>query len=322
METRPDDPVRPDAIEEARIKRANPFEFEYRYEIERDGLMVSSFYGETVRPGTPEYDTNKHLFWADLYVHPEHRRQGIGSVWLPVLLDLMDRHGATKAGLGTEDAPGHAFLKWLGAEPKMQGAENRLRLADVDWAMAERWVVESAARSPRTTLEIYDEPIPEAMWHDFAPQFTAMLNTMPFEGLDIGRIVVTPDHIREHNERLLENGETQHTVLTREADVVISGMTNVTWAPYRSTIIHQQFTGVRTDARRRGIGKWIKAAMLLHLRKRYPQGQWIVTDNAGSNAPMLAINHQLGFRQYRAETEYQVSRDTLAARVKGLVPGS
>jgi hypothetical protein len=33
---------------------------------------------------------------------------------------------------------------------------------------------------------------------------------------------------------------------------------------------------------------------------------------------MLAINKQLGFRQYRAGTEYQIDRDRLAARVKTL----
>jgi hypothetical protein len=31
---------------------------------------------------------------------------------------------------------------------------------------------------------------------------------------------------------------------------------------------------------------------------------------------MLAINKKLGFKQYRAETEYQISRDGLAKRLK------
>ena len=318
VETRPDDPVRPDDAEEARVKRENPFEIEHRYEISRDGTMLSSFFGETARPGTAGYESNKHLFWADVYVHPEHRRRGVGSSWLPVILELMGRHANTTLGMGAEDAPGHAFLQSLGAEPKLQGAENRLKLADVDWDMVERWVVESAARSPRTRLEIYDEPIPQSMWDEFAPQLTAMLNTIPFEGLDIGRIVVTRDHMREHNERLAQSGERQHTVLTREPDGLISGMTDVTWAPYRSTIIHQRFTGVRADARGRGIGKWIKAAMLLRIRELYLDARWISTENAGSNAPMLAINHMLGFRQYRASTEYQVDHETLASQAKKL----
>ena len=67
--------------------------------------------------------------------------------------------------------------------------------------------------------------------------------------------------------------------------------------------------------------RWIKAAMLAHLHKLYPQAKWVVTENAGSNAPMLAINKKLGFKQYRAGTEYQVSRDGLADRLKGLSAG-
>src|SRR5512142_1096698 len=69
-EERPDDPVRPDDLEEKRLIRANPFEFEYRYEVVRDGVIVSLFGGKTVRPGNPEYESNKHIFLADFYVRP------------------------------------------------------------------------------------------------------------------------------------------------------------------------------------------------------------------------------------------------------------
>ncbi len=318
IESRPDDPARPDDVEERRMKRENPFHVEYRYEVANGGVMLSTFYGQTVRPGTAEYEHNKHLFWTDFYVHPDHRRRRIGASWLPVILQLMDLHGCTKVGMGTDEKPGHAFMKWLGADEGLTGAENRLDLARVDWAMVARWAAQGAQRSPRTTLEVYDGPIPEAMWADFAPQLSAMLNTIPVENLDIGQIVVTPDHMRDFNARIELNGEHQHTVLVREPDGVISGITDVTWAPYSATIIHQQFTGVRLDARGRGLGKWIKAAMLLHLHDLYPDARWITTDNAGSNAPMLAINKQLGFRQYRAATEYQMGREKLAARIKRL----
>jgi GNAT superfamily N-acetyltransferase len=145
-----------------------------------------------------------------------------------------------------------------------------------------------------------------------------MLNTIPFEALDHGEIVITPERMREWYGRMELSGEVTHTVITREPDGVISGITDVTWAPYRPAIIHQQFTGVRPDARGRGLGKWIKAAMLLHLRKLYPDAEWVVTDNAGSNAPMLKINRTLGFKAYRQGTEYQITRDDLAERLSGL----
>jgi GNAT superfamily N-acetyltransferase len=320
-ESRPDDPLRPDAIEEARLKHDNPFDIEYRYEIAKDGVLLSWFSGSTSKPGTAEYKSNKHLFWADIYVRPDHRRQGLGSAWLPVVIEVMDAHGCTVVGFGTEDPPGHAFLKSLGAEAKFSGAENRLKLADVDWKMVDRWIHEGAKRSPQTKLEVYDGPLPEAIWEDYAPQLTSMLNTMPWENLDHGEIVVTPDHIRENDAQMAIAGERLHTIMTREPAGVISAITDMSWAPHRPTIIEQRFTGVRPDARGRGLGKWIKAAMLAHVHKVHAEARWVATENAGSNAPMLAINTKLGFKRYRAGTEYQISRDRLADRVKRLSAG-
>jgi hypothetical protein len=44
-ESRPDDPIQPDEEVETRMKKGNPFEFQHYYEISRDGVMLSSFYG-------------------------------------------------------------------------------------------------------------------------------------------------------------------------------------------------------------------------------------------------------------------------------------
>ncbi len=317
-ETRPDDPIRPDDVEARRMQRDDPFETRYFYEITRDGMMLSWLSGLTTSPGSPGYDSNKHLFEASWSVHRNHRRQGIGRSWLPLILELMDRHGCTVLSTSAEEDSGHAFLKWLGADAKLIETENRLKLSDVDWAMVRRWIDNGSKRSPQTRLEVYDGGIPEALWDDYAPQMTSMLNTVPFDQLDHGEIVVTPETLREWNARRRIGGERQHAMLTREPDGVISGMTDCSWAPHRPTLIHQQFTGVRPDARGRGLGKWIKAAMLEHIREVYPDAQWINTDNANSNAPMLAINRQLGFKPYRTGIEYQISREQLAARVHEL----
>lgn len=314
----PEDPLRPDEVIETRMKRADPFESHEYFEISRDGLMVSSFHGETVTPANPEYATNKHLYWADAYVRPDQRRKGVASLWLGVLARQMDEHGSTVVGFSVDHEEGHAFLKWLGAKPKMTEIESRLELARVDWAKVERWVHEGEQRSPQTRLEIYDGPLPEEMWADFAAQRTALLNTMPFEDLDLGDIVVTPERIREWNEQFALVGMVFHTALTREADGTISGMTDVEWAPYTRTHIQQQFTGVLPSARGRGIGKWLKAAMLLHIRELYPDAQWVATGNARSNAPMLKINRDLGFEPYRTAVEYQITREELGAKLKSL----
>ena len=83
--------------------------------------------------------------------------------------------------------------------------------------------------------------------------------------------------MRHHYERLAAIGEVDHELVTWEADGTISAMTDILWAPFRRTLIEQQITGVRPDARGRGLGKWIKAAMVLHVRDLYPDAEWIVT---------------------------------------------
>ncbi len=321
-EMRPDDPVRSDEDEEAWVKRGDPSELQVHCEIAEDGVMVSSYYGESAKPGSPGYETNAHLFWSDIYVHPRHRRRGIGASWLPLIVELMEERSCTTANFYAEDEPGHAFLKWLGAEAKMTDVESRLDLSTVDWAMVERWAAEGRSRSPRTTLDVYDGALPEAMLPDLAPQFSKLLNTMPFEDLDHGEIVVTSEEIKHWYARMELVGEKLHTVITREPDGTLSGLTDMTWARHRPQLVMQQFTGVSPEARGRGIGKWIKAAMLLHIRELYPEARWIATENAGSNAPMRAINRMLGFQQYRVGTTYQVKLDRLVEKVRSLrAPG-
>jgi mycothiol synthase len=319
-ETRPDVPVTPDDIVEGQMKRDDPFDIHYHYEIARGSLMLSWFTASTSRPGSPGHESNKHIMWFGASVHPDHRRAGMGKAWIPLAVELMDRHGCTTFSSGTEEESGHGFLRWLGAEAKLSGAENRLKIADVDWAMVRRWVEEGRRLSPSTTLEVYDGHLPEAMLEDYCIQRSAMLNTMPFEQLDIGVITTTPATMAEWYARMDMAGTTDHTMLTREPDGVISGITDAEYVPFRPKMIHQGFTGVGPDARGRGLGKWLKAAMLMHIRELYPTVEVFVTENAGSNAPMLAINTNLGFREFLAGSEYQMSRDRLAAHLHDLKP--
>jgi mycothiol synthase len=321
-ESRPDDPLTPDEIVEKEIKRDDPFEYHLRYEISRDGLMLSWFGAGGSKPDSPGWDTNKHILWADCWVRREHRRHGIASSWIPLVLEIMERHSQTTLSMGTEEESGHAFLKWLSAESKFTGAENRLKLADVDWKMMRRWVEEGQRRSPETRLEVYDGRVPKSMWEEYSIELSTMLNSMPWEDLDHGDIVINPDVMAHWYERNEEAGRQNHVILAREPDGVISGITDMLYATYSPTIVHQGFTGVRASARGRGLGKWLKAAMAIRIHELYPQAQWFSTDNAGSNAPMLAINRKMGFKEFRVGSEYQISRERLAARMKELAGAS
>jgi len=245
-ETRPDDPYLPDDLERQRVLHDRKFEVVHGFEVVQGDEMVAWFVSYTARPGAPGYEENRAFLWCRFSVLALYRRRGIGRSFLPLIVE----------------ESGHAFMKWLGAEKKMEGAENRLHIADVDWAMIQRWIDDGRQKSPETKLEIYDDHIPDAMLDEYAPQLASLLNTMPWDDLDHGPIVVTPEILRDAYERFDMMGLKHHTVLTREPNGVISGITDMNWAPHRPAILEQMFTGVRPDARGRGIGKWIKGVDL------------------------------------------------------------
>ncbi|HEY7200321.1 MAG TPA: GNAT family N-acetyltransferase [Candidatus Dormibacteraeota bacterium] len=311
QERRPDEPLTPDDVMEGILKRPDPREFHHRYHVVAGGEMVAELYCSAQRPESPEYATNKHLLWAFGYVLEAHRRQGIGRGLVPIVLSRMDEHDSTVASSVAEDEPGHAFLRGLGAESKMVERASRLDLSGVDWDEMDRWVREGEERSPGARLDLYPRWVPDELLDEHCTAMTELLNLMPFEDLDHGDIVITGDTVREWRVRMTATGTINPTCVVRDADGSMFGMTDVLKHPHEPGVVRQLFTGVHPRARGRGLGKWLKAAMLRHVREAHPDTRWISTENAGTNDAMLAINHAMGFRLHRVETFYQVSRETL-----------
>src|SRR5689334_3494677 len=151
-EARPEDPIAPDEVERRRLVDSLRYEINDSYEVVSGGRMVAFLRTAVTRPGVPGYEDNRQFLWCYGAVLEPYRRQGLGRRLLPLVLDVMDRHGCTYVTFESDEDSGHAFIKWLGAPQKAQGAENRLRIADVDWAMVDRWIEDGEKRNPQTKL--------------------------------------------------------------------------------------------------------------------------------------------------------------------------
>jgi mycothiol synthase len=320
-ESWPEDPYRPDWLEESELGRPDPFTIHKRFVRVRGGQIVSVLLLDAAAPASPEYATNRHLVYASSYVLPEQRRHRLAADWLSTMVEVMDDLGATVATMSAHEEPGFEFLRWLGAAPRYSERYNRIDLRTVDWDMVETWVAEGQERSPGATLERYLERIPEDRLAEITEVTTKLLNTIPLEDLDHGAIIFTPEMYGDWTQRLDASGGRHHTVLVREPDGSVSALTDVLKYPHEEGYVRQLFTGVDPAARGRGLGKWIKAAMLLQVRELHPETIYITTENAGSNAAMLAINDRLGFRTYRESTSYQIGREALGKRVDAEVSG-
>ena len=92
----------------------------------------------------------------------------------------------------------------------------------------------------------------------------------------------------------------------------LAGFTEVVWNPYRPDILQQWGTGVKPKFRGQGLGRWLKATMLEKVLRERPSVRVIRTGNADTNAPMLKINYEMGFKPYKAFYVWEVETEQVA----------
>ena len=181
--------------------------------------------------------------------------------------------------------------------------------------MIEKWAKEGPERSPETELNLVTS-IPEDIIEKYCKVYTETLNQQPFGSLDIGDIIHTPESFREQEKRREKLGRTHLTYYTVEPNGDISGLTEILLRPESKTIAIQLLTGVQEKYRGRGLGKWLKAEMLLKIRTDHPEVKIISTDNATTNSPMLSINERLGFNPHRESVTAQITVESLEEYLK------
>ena len=313
-EANPDDPLTDDATREEMLKRGDPDSEEIRFvgfDPSRPDILVSSLFFETIRPDSPSYKGNEHIAWVGVSVLTPNRRKGIGRTMLAKVAELArEHHRATIQGSSEED-DGKAFIHAIGAQVAQRGLENRLYLDQVDWPMLESWVAEGVSRNPKTSLRWCVGRIDDDILVPFSTALTEVFNQQPFGEIERSDFIFTPETVRKRTDSFLSVGGTVITAMAEESEGDVSGLTQMGYLPSDGPIIHQWMTGVRQRYRGRGLGKWVKAAMLLRVRRDLPQVRIVTTGNATTNEAMLSINKRLGFRVHREGVRVQIKLDAL-----------
>jgi len=265
-------------------------------------------------PGNPGYESNKHIGHLRVEVHPQYRRRGLGKELARVAVGVAgDERIWTLQEYAMCDE-GRAFCAALGGNIAIEGAANILKLNEVDWDMIEQWIDEGPKRAEGVRVELFHE-VPEADLEQYCRIYTETMNQQPMGELE-GEMIDSPERRRSDEARSRKNGIDWLTMISRERDGTISGLTEVIRIGGEEHRMIQQLTGVDHRYRGRGLGKWLKAAMLMHIRSKYPGVKMIMTGNANENAPMLTINQRMGFRRYLSETEYKFNLETLCQRLE------
>lgn len=111
----------------------------------------------------------------------------------------------------------------------------------------------------------------------------------------------TPEMRRQFETHYKERGYEWITMVSREKNGVISGLTDIVFPTSDPHKICQELTGVKPEYQKRGLGKWLKAEMAFYIKENYPNIKYITTGNANENAPMLSINERMGYKFYKSK---------------------
>jgi len=274
-------------------------------------------------------DENRHMFEFGIEVHATHRRRGIGTRLLDLVADLArreERRLLITSSRSTIPAA-EGFLRRIGATVGLETHTNQLDLNDLNRDLIQLWQARAKERAAGFEILLWTGGFPEEHLEQFAELIGAM-NRAPRGTLQLEDFRTTPEQLRQWDQAMRERGIEHWTMIARErATGRFAGFTEVTWHPNRPEFLSQEGTAVKAEFQNLGLGRWLKAAMLDKVLRERPQVKRVRTGNADSNAPMLKINYELGFRPYISQSAWQVElsqvqayldsvRDTKLAAVK------
>ncbi len=255
---------------------------------------------------------NEHMADFGIEVLPEYRRNGFGHKALPLIVQFAKKHNRRLLLTSSTDRSlaSKVFLEKLGARTGMESRTNQLKVSEFDGSLVEKWLKLSQPLKSQFELGLLDGAYPDERINDIAAVYQEVANDQPRDDLDMEDMKVTPEFLRDVEKNMFAKGNRRWTLyLTDRSNGKTAGLTEVSWNPNRSMILYQGFTGVYPEYRSKGLGRWLKAEMMQKILSERPEVEVIRTMNANSNAPMLKINIEMGFKHYRSNTLWQVETE-------------
>jgi GNAT superfamily N-acetyltransferase len=303
IESMPDDPPR--TLDETMrgLRSIPPFVGFWMWAVWRGGEIVATANTSVLRA-----DHNQHVADFGISVHPELRRRGIAKGLLKNVVDVAQKENRRLLISNTESnvPSGEAFMNRLGAQMALAMHFNQLNLDELDRTLMREWVQRGEEKANEFELGLWEGLYPQEEYETIV-RMNEVMNTAPRDDLDVEDFKWTVEQLKQAEESLAKRRTERWTMFARhKASGQIAGYTEVYWNPDQPEMLGQGDTGVFPEYRNHGLGRWMKAAMVEKVLRDRPQVKRIRTGNAHSNAPMLRINDQMGFKPFKSHLTWQV----------------
>ncbi len=240
-------------------------------------------------------------YWLDLGVVPEARRQGRGTALYDAALAVLGGRGAMRMRAGTKEsmADGVTFLERRGWAETKRDWESRLFLKDFDAARF------AGARERVETVGVRISTLKDEMARDAAAAHEAfeLMNEIHFDVPSTD--APTPLDEATWRTRSLEgpNALPDAFFIAVDPSGRYLALSELERSAEDPTFLWQGLTGVRREARGRGLAMALKLETVRYARERGVEH--IKTWNDQRNQPMLRINEALGFVKQPAWISFQ-----------------
>lgn len=180
----------------------------------------------------------------------------------------------------------------------------------------ESWIA-FGERASDYDLMFWRPPFPDDRLDEWC-RISDVMNTAPIDDFDLEETVMTPKKWRSIEANLEARGYAIRTAIAvHKPTGRFAGMTALLAQRQHPPIAQQGDTVVDPEHRGQGLGRWLKAAMAKRFVGEFPDVTRINTGNAGSNAPMLKINEEMGFRTILNISAWQGDIETARAALRG-----
>ncbi|MFI6483200.1 GNAT family N-acetyltransferase [Nonomuraea sp. NPDC050663] len=268
----------------------------------RDGVVVGGA-GLVL----PVADNTHMARLSNLAVHPGHRRRGVGTALARHLLDGCDR--TTVIASSSIEGPAVPFARSLGMTEAMPEAIRCLDLGGLGDDRLDELRSEAVRHSHGYTLEQWTGPTPEHLLPDLA-RLAEGMNDAPVGDTGLEDMVWDVERVRTYEKAIERSGQRAYVTLARHAATGrVAAFTRIFVEDDRDDgFADQEDTTVLREHRGHRLGLLVKLANLELLRAERPEVTKILTGNADSNRPMLAINEMIGFEIVDRWVEWRLQR--------------